>query len=154
MIVDRIDNWKQYFAGDTWARVFGFIQSLDPSAEEKKYVLQDDDLFAFVASYETKPSDGGEFEVHRKYIDVQVLLSGTECIEWMPLEGSDETVPYDASKDLSFFSRPEPGASHVDLTPGVFAIYYPEDGHLPQLIASDAPETVKKVVVKVSVELS
>lgn len=154
MIVDRIDNWKQYFSGDTWERVFSFIQSLDPSAEEKKYVLQEDELFAFVASYETKPSEGGEFEVHRKYIDVQVLLSGTECIEWMPLEGSVETKPYDASGDVGFFSRPQPGAAHVDLTPGIFAVYYPEDGHLPQLTVGDAPETVKKVVVKVSVDLA
>jgi len=43
-----------------------------------------------------------------------------------------------------------PGLS-LDLSAGYFAIFYPEDAHMPGL-AVEGPESVKKVVVKVRVD--
>lgn len=36
-------------------------------------------------------------------------------------------------------------------SPGLFAIFFHHDGHMPQVQYADEPETVKKVVLKVPV---
>ena len=50
MIVDRIQNAKAYPLGNAWQLAFEFLVSLKPDAEEKKYHVQGDDIFAMVMS--------------------------------------------------------------------------------------------------------
>ncbi|MBU4412133.1 MAG: YhcH/YjgK/YiaL family protein, partial [Proteobacteria bacterium] len=76
MIVDRLDNYKYYPLGKAWQLAFDFLRSLPPDAEEKKYHLQGDDLFAIVISYEPQTQETSELEAHWKYLDIQALLTG------------------------------------------------------------------------------
>ena len=52
--------------------------------EDKRYEVDGDNLFFFLQSYETKP-DNDTPEAHRKYIDIQFLVSGREKMGVAPL---------------------------------------------------------------------
>lgn len=151
MIVDRLENWSVYFAGKDWKKIFDFLSGLKPDAEEKKYVLEGDDIYAVIFSYDTKAAEEAKMEAHRKYIDIQMPLSGAEGMEWVPVADLEPKTEYDAAKDVILFHRTKPGPARVDLHPGTFALLYPQDAHMPSLMIGGKSSPVKKVVVKVNV---
>lgn len=107
---------------------------------------------AIVSEYETKEVNENGYEAHKKFIDIQYLLKGEERIACLPIERLKETVPYNEEKDAAFYSadiKLQP--SYLSLLPGYFAVFFPQDGHMPQLCV-DKPIKVKKVVIKVELE--
>lgn len=154
MIVDSLDRWSLYFRGGVWQEAFDFLAGLTPDTEAKKYPLRGDQLYGIVAAYETRPRESGKFEVHRKYVDVQVLLSGTEVIEYCPAGDIDTFAPYDADKDAALAGPPPPAVSigGIRMRPGLFAVFYPQDAHMPSLALPAGPGNVKKAVAKISVD--
>jgi YhcH/YjgK/YiaL family protein len=72
---------------------------------------------------------------------------------WCPLSPDlEEEAPYDAERDVTFYKALVPDSSIV-LSPGCFAVLYPEDVHRPQAsVVEDAPGKVTKVVVKVAID--
>ena len=108
-----------------------------------------DECYAMVSSYETAKRDSKEFESHRRYIDVQMLIDGKEYIEVAPIDSLEVTQEYSAEKDVMFFSNSFVG-KNILLEPGKPVILMPEDGHMPG-VACGEPVKVKKVVVKIPV---
>ena len=90
------------------------------------------------------------FEVHRAYIDVQLMVDGIEEIFVAPIKKGTETVAYDEEKDAAFFSSEE--YTVVPLEQGMALVLYPEDLHAP----CNWPEkrTNRKLVFKIPVELA
>lgn len=154
MITDTFDRWRRYGSAPVWERAFDFLSSLDANAPEGKTLLQGDDLFAIVMSYDTRERCDAMLESHRKYVDIQAVLTEAEGIDWFPREGLEVKIPYDAEKDAMFYHRLDGTApAHLEMKPGRFVILYPEDAHMCQLIVDGAIRTIKKVVVKVRLDL-
>jgi YhcH/YjgK/YiaL family protein len=153
MIIDRLENWEHYHFGPAWKRAFEFLMTLTPGAEVKKYSLQGEEIFAQVASYETRTPETAVLETHRKYVDIQTVLSGSEKMECFSREGLAVDTPYDESKDAEFYKCSSPGPTRIDLSPGTFVMLYPQDAHMPGLMIEEKPELIKKVVVKIDLEL-
>jgi len=153
MIVDRLENYRCYPFGKAWQLAFDFILSLNHTAEEKRYPLQGDDLFAIVMRYETGSSEAAEIETHRKYLDIQVVITGEEGIGWCQADELEIDTPYDASQDAVLYKRPAQGLLRVDLFPGNFMALFPHDAHMPSLMTKQVPVFTKKVVVKVGMHL-
>ena len=61
------------------------------------------------------------------------------------------TVPYDDGKDIAFYRAAEGNSVTVTLEPGKFAVFFPEEGHMPGLSCAGAGREVVKVVVKIAV---
>lgn len=79
------------------------------------------------------------------------MLTGKERVACLPIHRLRETVPYDEKIDAAFFTvdvNLQP--SYFNLQPGYFAIFFPQDGHMPQLCV-DESMMVKKVVIKVEI---
>jgi biofilm protein TabA len=112
--------------------------------------IEGNNVFAIIQRYETHEADVPTFEYHRKYIDVQYLVSGEEIIGWAPTDGMTITAPYDAEKDAAFGTMAAGKWTPVYLQPGHAAVFWPEDGHSPRL-AAGAPSAVMKIVVKIAV---
>ncbi len=115
-----------------------------------KVDIDGDRVFAIVQRYETMMTDVPLFEYHRKYIDVQYVVSGEEVIGWAPVERMRITEAYDMDKDICFGTVSEGQWTPLLLRAGQLAVLYPEDGHAPKL-AAGAPSPVMKIVVKVAV---
>lgn len=106
-------------------------------------------VFALVQQYETVIMDAPKFEYHRKYIDIQYIVSGKEVIGWAPVERMTITEAYNMEKDICFGTVPKEEITPVFLQEGQLAVFYPEDSHAPKL-AAGAPSRVVKIVVKVA----
>jgi len=85
-------------------------------------------------------------ETHEKYIDIQLVLAGTDDIGWKPKSLCKQpTGESDQESDLQFFEdKPN---TWLSIESGEFAIFFSEDAHMP-LISSGQ---IHKIVVKISV---
>jgi YhcH/YjgK/YiaL family protein len=124
-------------------------QDLQHLADEK-VEIDGDRVFANVQRYETMMTAAPKFEHHRKYIDVQYIVSGEEIIGWAPMDMMAITEAYDADRDIGFGTVMKGRWTPLFLHAGQLAVLYPEDGHAPKL-AAGASSSVMKIVVKVAV---
>jgi YhcH/YjgK/YiaL family protein len=151
MIVDRFESAEVYEA--IYSKLTRGLELLkDKSLAQKpdgKYQAEGDEIYYIVQRYKTKPVEEGKLEAHRKYIDIQFVASGQECFGYAPLKGLREKVAYDDEKDVAFFEVPQ-NISMTKLSAGMFAVFFPEDVHMPCLRVA-GPEAVVKIVVKVKV---
>jgi len=112
--------------------------------------IDGDTIFALVQSYESRMEhDEPKFELHRKYVDVQYLISGAEIMAWALHHPFTETVPYNQETDVVLGTIPASEWSPVLFPAGRVIVFYPTDAHASGL-AVDQPEEVKKVIIKVA----
>lgn len=147
MITDIMTNSHLYGAlNPKLSRAFDYIHQTDLSAlSVGKYVIDGEEIYALVQEYDTKPQEEGAWEAHRRYIDLQVVIRGVEQFGYAHI-GNLTPGDYDAAKDW----LPLSGAGDFfRLQAGYFAIFLPEDAHMPGL-AAGSRLAVKKLVVKIS----
>ena len=111
--------------------------------EPGKVALQGADLVVNISLAKGKTKEQAQLETHKKFIDIQIPLSCTETMGYTPANALPEEE-YNEEKDITKFAIPS--ESYIDVKPGMFAIFFPQDGHAP-CISSE--ETIKKVIVKV-----
>ena len=153
MIFDRLENQNIYPFGEAWKAVFDFLKTVTPETATGKYLIQGNDLFAGVDSYNTKARDIAKLETHRKYVDIQVLISGSEIFEVFQKQELTVSEPYNPEKDAEFYQVPAKPRMQITMEPGQFIVFFPEDAHMPCLMTGITPQPVKKVVIKLAVEL-
>lgn len=153
MIFDRLENHSLYPFGEAWETAFDFLKTVTPEMEDKKYTLQGDDLFAGVSSYNTKARNAAKLETHRKYVDIQVLISGSEIFEVFQKQELTVSEPYNPEKDAEFYQVPAEPCAQITMNPGQFIVFFPEDAHMPCLMTGNMPGPVKKVVIKLAADL-
>lgn len=97
----------------------------------------------------THPLDEGKYEVHRNYIDVQIIVEGSEEVGWHHLSDLTEAIPYDPDKDAEFLTGdPE---HVVKISQGMFWVGFPQDGHMPCCHTKEQ-QSYKKIVMKLPVK--
>ena len=151
MIFDNIKNYELYTGGKIeFKEAFELIVNKKYEKTPGRYELNNG-LFYMVQSYETKPVSEGKFEAHRKFIDLQYIADGKERHDAANISGLTVRDDYNAEKDIIFYNENAGSAccSTLILNTGFFAIYFPEDGHMPNLGISDNYENVTKVIVKI-----
>jgi YhcH/YjgK/YiaL family protein len=103
-------------------------------------------VYAIVQDYDSLPVTQGVWEAHRRYIDLQCVISGAERIGYAHIGRLSPGV-YDPTRDF----QPLTGdGDFLTLGPGDFMLLFPQDAHMPR-IAVGAPAPVRKVVVKIAV---
>jgi YhcH/YjgK/YiaL family protein len=151
MVIDTLNNAALYYGlGPRFIKAFEYLQQTDFSKLEKgKYEIDGTTIFAIVNEYDTIATTGEQMESHKKYIDVQYIVSGEELIGHDFLQGQTPSQAYEEATDFMLFG--ETPAFFSRLQQGMFAIFFPTDLHMPN-IKVDAPVLVKKVVIKISVQ--
>lgn len=130
------------------AAAFEYLERTDlAKAAPGRHEIDGDRLFALVSDYTTKPASELRFERHRRYIDLQYVVSGVELIGWAPV-ASLRADPYDAGRDIAFLDGQ---GSFVRMPAGQAMLLWPEDAHMPGVAAGE-PAPVRKVVVKIAVD--
>ena len=145
MIIDRLDNWKIYAnVNPLFRKAFEFLEKSDLAAMEcGRYDIEGDDAYAMVQEPEGKTEATAKVEVHRKYIDIQYVVTGNEKMGWIPLCGMGHDEGFDDKKDCGFFS--DKPMAWFPVRPGCFALFFPQDAHAPCV----GEGTCRKVVIKV-----
>lgn len=151
MIIDLLSNAPLYYHhGPLFEKAFAYLTATDFSKVEKgKYELDGDNLFAIVNEYDTVSADTEQMESHKRYIDIQYIVTGAERIGHDFLKTQTPSQAYDPEKDFMLWGE-QPSFFTV-LQQGMFAIFFPHDLHMPNLMMN-APAYVKKVVIKVAVQ--
>lgn len=106
-----------------------------------------DGAYAMEMAYRTKLRPEAFFESHRRYVDLQVVVSGGERMEAAGAAALAVVQPYDEAKDLIAYADTDE-ASVLRVRAGEAVVFWPEDAHMPSLAAGE-PELVRKIVVKV-----
>ena len=106
--------------------------------------------YANAETYETVESKDKQFEAHRKFIDVQIIVEGQETIEVADVNSPEfeVTVPY--VHDIVFMNGPVKSRK-IELQEGEFCVLYPQDAHKP-CTNLDGSHKVKKIVIKLPIE--
>ncbi len=146
MILDKLSRIELYRA--LLPHLDAALSKLEEIRDSAPGRYDYDGGFILIQEGTTKPLAAGDFEAHRKYLDVQVLLSGAETIAWADLDTLSCTEAYDAQKDRGMYAGT--GAS-IAIAPGMFYVCFPADahkacGHL------EAPTAFRKAVVKLRLE--
>jgi len=146
MIIDTIKNSSRYpFYKGTIEKGLEFLCTAKfNNYSDGKHLIDGDRMFLIVSTYTTE--NDKLFEAHRKYIDIQYLISGEENIYWSPLENLSQKGNYSEKDDISFF-RGE-NMTTLRMQKDYFCIFFPEDAHKPGCF-TDKPGEVRKAVVKI-----
>ncbi|MCW3091287.1 MAG: hypothetical protein JWP81_2356 [Ferruginibacter sp.] len=129
-----------------WDKAFTFLQShnLD-SLPKGKYPIDGDNVFATVTEDPSKDFEKTGWESHRKYIDLQCIISGEEKMGVYPVAKATVTKEYDNKKDLANYTAK--GKFYV-AGPRTFFLFFPSDAHRPN-ITPGGSKVVKKIVIKI-----
>jgi biofilm protein TabA len=148
MILDVLENAHRYMdMHEGFAKAFEFL--MRPGLKElpvDKYEVDGDHVYAMVAKDPGRKREDALLETHEKYIDIQLVLAGTDEMGWKPKSSCEQpSAGYDQEADVQFFDD-EPDA-WIATQPGAFVIFFPEDAHMPQI----SPDDLHKVVAKIRV---
>ena len=149
MIFDSMSNADLYYVlSGKFKKAFNFLQETDFSNMEPcRIEIDGDNIFAMVQEYKTKDPDDGKWEAHKKYIDIQYIISGSEDFGFVNSDYLDILEPYDEEIDKGLY---EGDGDFLQLHEGEFVILFPHEAHMPCL-AIENNDIVRKVVIKVAV---
>jgi YhcH/YjgK/YiaL family protein len=148
MVIDTLENLSKYVSlNPLFEQVVNFINSHDLSNMENGiHKIDGDDLFVNITTAKGKDPYDAILETHIQMIDIQVPLNTPETYGYTPLNNLPE-AEYNSEKDITKYEGP--AESFVTCSPGMFAIFFPQDGHAPCI--STEPE-IHKAIFKVRVK--
>lgn len=144
MVIDNLKNLRDYVSlNPLFAKAFDYIESTDLKAlEPGKIVLIENELIVNVSQIGPKTKEQAKLETHNEFIDIQVPLSDVEVMGYTQREDLPE-AEYDANVDMTLYEGA--AADYITVKPGMFALFFPEDGHAPGI----TPTGLRKIIVKV-----
>jgi biofilm protein TabA len=148
MIFDHIDNLKDYEAihkGIKMALEFIHNQNIK-ELDIGLYEIDGDKVFLKIQGYDTRDEEGGVWEAHKKYMDIQYMIEGAELINIANINEMNFPTQYDEKEDLWFFTGL---GDSIILEEGMFTIFLPQDVHMTSLKVNGESRSVKKAVFKV-----
>lgn len=138
------EQFKKY--PERWNTAFKFLTESDLKQLPLGRIDLSDDVYATVSEYETKNPEDANFESHRKYIDIQYIVSGKELIGLTNDTNLNVISPYNEEKDIAFYKSD--GGKLLTASPDHYFIFFPEDRHRPCLKVNEN-SMVRKIVVKI-----
>lgn len=121
-----------------------FLSKLEAGRNE----IDGDNVYCNRFSYETMPAEESLLEAHRHYIDIHVMLDGTERVEIASAEGLAPCKSDDEHGEYLFHGQ---GHFTFAITPGDFLVAFPSDAHKARVLEGK-PRIVSKVVFKVKIQ--
>lgn len=152
MIYAHISDAERYYSlGEIFPKVFELLSNpeLEKSATGKIMIIPGKAWINIDKTVSRTPADA-PFESHRDFIDIQMTLKGAELIGYQPVHSLSPLTKYKAETDLQFYSGE---GTMLDCTNGMFAIFFPEDGHRPCIAPDGETAPLKKAVAKIHISL-
>ena len=148
MILSTLSQSNRYAAlHPLFPRAFEFMRNTDLLAlAPGRYPIIDKQLFVIVENVPGRTRAEAKLECHRKYIDIQLVLEGTDEMGWKALADCREPVSdYSAEKDIQFFH--DAPATWIATPPGAFCIFFPDDAHAPLVSSGNIRKAIFKIAV-------
>ncbi len=149
MILDSLKNIESYSAlNPNFGKAIEFILNSDLAALPLgRNEICGDDVFANVMEAQPKGKESARLEIHRRYIDIQIPVSGNELMGYTPLAELPE-IEFSEADDAALYPVGVAARDYFNVKNDQFVVFFPQDGHAPAI--TDVP--LKKIVVKVAVQ--
>lgn len=150
--INKYEFNRQYQLHKTyWDKAFGFLKAHDlTSLAPGKYLIDGENVFASVTADSSKDFDRTNWESHRKYIDVQLIVTGEEGMGVCAVSKANVTKQYDEKRDVANYTAK---GKIYNAKAETFFIFFPDDAHRPN-ITPGGNKVVKKIVIKVKTAVS
>ncbi len=157
MIFSNID-FKETSLAPPFKRVLQYLRENDlRESSEEEIELDGRNIYLKIQEIVPQPMTERKIESHKKYVDLQFILSGEEKMGFLLLTKDAKVIEENVEGDLFFYQPDFSNESFLHLKSGDFVIFFPEDLHRPgcqvdcQVESSSKP--VRKVVAKIHVDL-
>jgi YhcH/YjgK/YiaL family protein len=145
--IDKVQFANQYYSNQAnWDKAFAYLKTTDvKNLANGRHVIDGTNVYAIVTEAPTKDYDKTAFESHRKYIDLQYVITGEEKMAKAPVPSVTVNKPYDEPADIAYYT----GEGKAYTVPaGSFMIFFPTEAHRPN-ITPGGNKVVKKIVIKI-----
>jgi len=151
MISDSLKNIGLYQLSFPHSnRIMDYLDTTDLSSLELgRHEISTESVFILVQEYFTKAEGEKKWESHRKYIDIQIVVSGEEYIGHCPTVLLKSKDGYNDDKDITLYGDDSTEHSKLLVPQNHFCMFFPQDGHKPGINVS-GESAVRKAVIKVA----
>lgn len=146
VIVDLIENLDEYISLNP--KISNGLEKLNEVEIDYNKRFAFDGGYLFFQEGITNPIDEGTFEAHKKYMDIQIVLGGSEYVAWTPINQLVVDVEYNPEKDVVRLNGSP--KEIMKITKGMAYICLPHDGH-KALKHVDKATKYNKAVMKIEI---
>lgn len=150
MVFGNIRDLNDYgYLEEEVLKCFAYAKEHDLMEFEKgSHKIDGDNLFVNIVEYETTVPENRFWEAHRQYLDLHLMLKGSEQIDVNFIDNMEqkEFVPKD-----DFLPLEGDPNSHVVLSEGDFLLCYPKDGHRTAVQVKESV-MIKKAIFKIKIK--
>ena len=152
MIIDHLKNCAQYVSvHENFQKAFDFIKkAVAEDLPIGRYEIDGDSVYGIIQAYDSKAKEDCKLEGHKRYIDIQYMVSGHEAFEIADIAKVSAKTEYNDVKDVMFYHDADVMNTAV-LQENEFGVFFPWDIHRPGIAAKGKSVPVKKIVMKVKV---
>lgn len=111
-------------------KAIAYIANLNHSELKSGKYEVSDDFYYMVQEYDAVAENASIYESHRKYIDIQWVVSGNEALYVTDINHLSPSDEYNESKDVIHYFKSD-NKTALLLSPGSCAVLFPKDAHRP-----------------------
>lgn len=147
MILDSLDKLSSYSSIPCIDLIIQWLENTDlDKLDYGRHILKGDSLYVNCDWQDARSKESVSLEIHKKYIDIQIPLSGDELMGYTPASMlGKEVSPYDDNRDAAFYQAP--AQNYFLVSKGMFAVFFPGEGHAPAI----SPKGIRKLVFKLKI---
>lgn len=148
MLYDRLENLEQYTGlFDNLDTAIAYIAAHDlDELPPGRTDIDGDKVYVKVTEGDTRASEEGRFEIHERYMDIQIDLAGVELFE-VALGELEAAAPYDEAEDVALYNAPLSCAGV--LGEDRFVVFMTNEAHKSMVRAAGC-DRVRKAIFKVA----
>ncbi len=128
-------------------QVIDFLSQTDVSAlAAGVHPIVGEDLFVIVEKTQGRARSAAKLECHRRYIDIQLVLAGSDEMGWRAVADCCQPIDtFDTARDIQFFND-LPNA-WITTLPDTFCLFFPDDAHAPLVSEGEIHKLIFKIAV-------
>lgn len=152
---DKTVNLEEFYSQyhknpDQWKALFQWLATTDLLAiSAGKHPIPGTTLVASVEDSKNEPLEKRNTESHRKKIDFQYVVRGTEGFALLDHASSTVTMPYNEKKDLIRYDYVKEKTHFFSPKAGKFIIFFPSDWHIAKVETKKKDQDIRVIVIKV-----
>lgn len=151
MVIYDIENY-QNITDEAVKKCLEFLaQNGNANIALGRHEVDENGTYVMISEYNTRLKEQGMWEAHKKYIDLQLVLSGEEYLHVSSLNHM-KTGVYEEEKDFLPCQGEAERTLHME--EGKAVLLMPDDVHMPNMSVDETISNVKKAVFKIPVALS
>jgi YhcH/YjgK/YiaL family protein len=154
MILSPLNQLPRYTAlHPLFPQVLDFIHKTDlRTLPAGIHPILGEDLFVIVEKVSGRSREAAKLECHRRYIDIQLVLSGVDEMGWRALADCQQPIAeFNTERDIQFFD--DIPSAWIATPPDTFCLFFPDDAHAPLVATGEIHKLIFKIAVSSSLAI-